>query len=407
VRHGLLHRRLFAWFGASILLTGLVVAATFSAIARLTESSWDRDFERVQRFAGDAFAREWSDPTRREDYARMVARDLEVEVVLFDGEAEVGRFGPDCHGRGRWRVPVERDGQPLGAVELCAPRQSAGPLKLLIPLFVLLVILWAASGKIARRLAHPLTEVARVAKEIGDGNLAARPRVDRRDPMEVRMLADAIDDMAKRIERQLEDQRVLLAAVSHELRTPLGHLRLLAELGRNGDPQQFGKVLDQIEAEVKEIDELVGQLLASARLDFTSIDPRPFDAAEAAARALERKGLDPSWLAVEAGDTAARGDPTLIARALANLIDNAERHGKGLTKLRIRRDGARVVFEAEDDGPGIDEADRLFELFQTKTREHGNLGLGLALVRRIAEAHGGRAFAANRDGGGARIGFEI
>ena len=406
MRHGHppLHRKLFVWFGMSILMTGLIVGAVFGAIGHFTNSDWSRDYQRLQSFASNLFANVWDDPAERDALAQQVARDLEVRVTVLDADKrELSAHGPVC-ARSEWEIPIQRDGT-LGYVRLCAPR-SPSAWKFLFPILVLGALLWAMSHKISHRIAWPLREVARVAREIGDGNLDARPCIHPRASGEVSMLSHAIDDMAKRIRKQLEDQRVLLAAVSHEMRTPLGHLRILTELAR--DPKaDVGKLVDEIEAEVKEIDELVGQLLAQARLDFSTIDPKPFDAADAARRALERGGIDAAKLEIGADQPMSQGDPTLIARALANLIDNAEKHGLGLTKLRVRKDGARVVFEVEDGGPGIPEHQPIFELFTAGTREHGNLGLGLALVRRIAEAHGGKAFAENLPGGGARIGFSI
>jgi signal transduction histidine kinase len=405
VRHAPLHRKLFIWFGMSILLTGAITAGVFGAIAHFTETDWKRDVARLQTFSSNMFAQVWDQPAERDELAMMVVRDLEVRVSIFDRDGTaLFDAGPICD-RVRWEIPVERAGARLGSVRFCAPKRwSVSPLKFIFPLLVLGALLWGMSHKLSRRLTYPLREVARVAREIGDGNLEARPRLHHRAAGEVRTLALSIDDMATRIRKQLDDQRVLLAAVSHELRTPLGHLRILAELAR--DPNaNLPKILDDIELEVKEIDELVGQLLAQARLDFSTVEKKAFDAGDAARRSLERKGVALDKLSIE-GAVGGSGDPTLIARALANLIDNAEKHGGGLTLLRVSKNGARVVFEIEDRGPGIPEGQPIFELFTAGTREHGNLGLGLALVRRIAEAHGGKAFAENLPRG-AKVGFTI
>ncbi len=297
---------------------------------------------------------------------------------------------------------------------------------LLIPVGV---VLWFASGAIAFRLIRPLLQVIRVARDIGDGKLKSRLELGRHDG-DLGVLSDSINDMAARIERQLADQRELLAAVSHEIRTPLGHMRILLETARErcSDPS----VVAELEREVLEVDRLVGQLLAGSRLDFDALDRRELDTGELAALALERAGIDLDRLEVAASgamDTGPRvmGDPTLLARALANLIDNAEGHGGGLTCLRVRATGGaspsgngihaggddgpgEVVFEIEDGGPGFaaGELDRVFESFyRGERRGHGSLGLGLALVKRIAQAHHGRAWAENRSGGGARLAFSL
>jgi signal transduction histidine kinase len=105
-------------------------------------------------------------------------------------------------------------------------------------------------------------------------------------------------------------------------------------------------------------------------------------------------------------------DATLLLRAAGKLIDNAERHGAGLVRLTVRSRPGHVIIEAADAGPGFPEADlpRAFEPFQRRPigrDDRRSLGLGLSLVRRIADAHHGKAYIRNRDGGGATVGIEL
>ncbi len=279
---------------------------------------------------------------------------------------------------------------------------------LLFALGIAAVALWAASGVIARRLAWPLVEVIRVARDIGQGKLSSRVSRWWRGPDEIGALADTINDMAERIEKQMADQRALLAAVSHELRTPLAHMRVIAELARSGDGAQLG----ELEREIADVDRLVDQLLASSRLEFETLELRPLDAADACVRALERADIDAALLDIAADDTQVEADAMLISRALGNVLENAQRHGERVVKLQVGGDSERLSFSVTDRGPGFDaaELDSVFESFYRGQRRakatHGSLGLGLALVRRIAEAHGGRAWARNVEGG-AEVGFDI
>jgi len=260
------------------------------------------------------------------------------------------------------------------------------------------------SGGIAFRLTRPLLMVARVAQDIGDGKLETRLDV-RAHRGETRLLAIAINEMAERIQQQVVDQRQLLAAVSHELRTPLGHMRVLIDTARDGQLRGAG-ALAELEREVLVLDDLVGRLLASSRLEFGNLDCRPTDLGELVSDVATAAGVAPE--AIEAtGDVRATVDPTLVRRAVANLLDNARVHGKGAVAVRIERRARQIAIEVDDAGPGM-PADRRADAFRAFVPSRaGGLGLGLALVSRIAVAHGGGAWITDRPGGGARVGFTV
>ncbi len=258
------------------------------------------------------------------------------------------------------------------------------------------------SGSIAWRLTRPLIFAIRAARDIGDGKLDTRISVKHQGG-EMRLLGNAINDMAEKIQKQLSDQRQLLAAVSHELRTPLGHMRVLIETARD---QKDAKALGELEREVLVLDDLVGKLLAQSRLEFGNLDRRDIDLGELVTDAVVSAEIDPDK--IEAiGDVRASVDPTLIRRAVANLLDNARVHGGGAIAVRIERRGGQVAIEVDDTGPGV-AADRRADAFRAFVPSSGGgLGLGLALVSRIAVAHGGGAWITDRPGGGARVGFTV
>ncbi|MDI1484440.1 HAMP domain-containing sensor histidine kinase [Polyangium sp. y55x31] len=409
-----LQRRLFLWFGVAILLSGVAFSIVMLLVSAPGGPAWAREVGRARVFLGARFGEVWNDDRARDALARAIAQDLDVTVILREPNgSELQAFGHGC-GRKAWTLeaPAVREGHRLGIVTICAERtRTAGPLRWLAPLVAASVILWALSGTVARRLSRPLEELARVAGEIGRGNYGARARMGRHVHGEAVVLSMAMNEMAARIERQMSDQRELLAAVSHELRTPLARIRLLTELTRDGVNVQ--KNLDELDREVFEIDALVGDLLAQSRLDFTALAKEQLDPVETGLRALDRAGVGAEALVVEGKPESILADPTLFARALANLLDNAKKHGGGVVALRITALPGVVAFEVEDAGRGLEpgEERRIFEPFyrrpDEKAREQGSLGLGLALVSRIAEAHGGRARAANREEGGARIGLEV
>lgn len=408
-----LQRRLFMWFGATILLTAVAISGVLGATSD-DGVGWQREASRVKAFVNTEFARVWNTPAARDELARGMSRDLEMTIALESAEhAPLGTFGAPCK-YAPIKMPVVRGGETVGYFIACADRYGAPHgFRVALALFVTGLVLWMASHKIAGRLSRPMQELARVASALGAGNFAARVRLPRRHRFgETEALAVTMNDMAARIERHLREQRELLAAVSHELRTPLARIRLLTEMSRGSDAHN-DKMLDDLDREVVEMDALVGDLLASSRMDFAVVSRRPLDAVEAASRALERAGADPAALVVdrpdaETGPIPVPADATLLGRALANLIDNARKHGGGVEALKVTRANGHVTFEVEDHGDGFIEGEesRVFDRFYRRG-EQGSLGLGLSLVKRIAEAHGGRAYAANRDQGGARVGVEL
>jgi signal transduction histidine kinase len=304
-------------------------------------------------------------------------------------------------------VPVPRGTETLGVLEVCIDKRRRVPgITFVLAIAAACLTLWAASGALARKLVRPLSDLIRVTREIGSGNLVSRVRLGRHHMGEVGVLADSINDMAKRIERQLNDQRELLAAVSHEIRSPLARLRVLTELlrGSSADPV----TLDKVEREIIEVDDLIGKLLANSRLDFGTLNLQSLEPCVVVQRALERADVDPSVFHNETPGARIKGDATLLDRAFCNLFENAVKHGGGVESVLVKSVEANLRFTVNDRGPGF-ATEALGRVFDAFYRGDGSssLGLGLALVERIARAHGGRAWAENRPDGGASVHFEI
>ncbi len=400
-----LRRRLFLSFGATILVTGVLAASlTHLLVGTPLGAQWSR----AERLFGGEFARVWDNPAERRDLTKRIAGALELSVELRGAHGELlEREGPPC-GHAVLASPIERGGERLGKVRACADRSAAERWRFLVPLAVTGLALWWTAGRLSRRILRPLSIVVGVAEDLGAGKLSARAPSTGARYGEEQIVADSLNHMADRVEKQVADQRELLAAVSHEMRTPLGHVRILLEMAREAgtDP----KLLSELEKEVAEIDALTGDLLANSRLNFATLNLQRLDGADLGTRALERAGL-PAGLLQASGEVGLEGDATLLSRALANLLENARRHGGGPKRLLVERDGAQVRFAVEDQGPGFSpgEEARAFDAFRQRAggSPNGTLGLGLNLVQRIARAHGGDAFAQNRSEGGARVGFAV
>jgi signal transduction histidine kinase len=286
-----------------------------------------------------------------------------------------------------------------------------------IALAAALLVLGIAAGRVSKRLARPLEHLAQTAERFGSGDLTARTGIERLPRRwiaeEVRDVGVAFDGMADRIARVVVEQRELLAAISHELRSPLGRARIAVELARERpDP---AVALDDVERQLVEIDAILGDLLASARAGLADVH---VDEVELVAWLRKRIAAEnqgethgPIELTVAGGaeSTHVKIDAALLGRALHNLFANAWNHGHPKdTPLEVTAslvgdtNARRVRIAVRDHGPGFSEAvlPRAFEPFvmgADSARSPGahGMGLGLSLVRRIVEAHGGAASAAN------------
>jgi two-component system OmpR family sensor kinase len=401
-----LHRQLFMWLGVTILFTGMVVSAVVSAL-RPDASSMESDMARIQRFVGERFQRVWDEPFERRALEQDIAKAFDIDLALRDtAKRVIDQIGAGCE-KPQFSVPIPRGSSTLGVLEVCIDKRRRVPgLTFVLAIAAACLTLWGASGALARKMVRPLSDLIRVTREIGSGNLVSRVRLGRHHLGEVGVLADSVNDMARRIERQLNDQRELLAAVSHEIRSPLARLRVLTELLRSSSADPV--TLDKVEREIIEVDDLIGKLLANSRLDFGTLSLQTLDPCALVQRAIERAELDPSVFVNDAPEIKIKGDATLLDRAFCNLFENAQKYGGGVESVQLSGAERSFRLTVNDRGPGFPKQalGRVFDAFY-RGDGSSSLGLGLALVERIARAHGGRAWAENRPDSGASVHFEI
>jgi signal transduction histidine kinase len=267
-------------------------------------------------------------------------------------------------------------------------------------------LLLTSIGALLALLSYPITRgiTARLGRlqtgvrQFGSGNLAARVKVEGRD--EVATLATSFNESAEHIEKLVRAHQMLLANCSHELRTPLARIRL----GLEQVPGTDEKTRNEIARSIAELDALIGEMLLSSRLDASAgIDRKePVDLLALAAEEAAHFDLEASGDAVTL-----TADPMLLRRLVRNLLENARVHAGGATAVRIESDAqhARIVIEDTGDGIPLIDRENIFEPFyraSTATRASG-AGLGLAIVRQIARAHGGTVSYEPREGGGSRF----
>ena len=268
----------------------------------------------------------------------------------------------------------------------------------------LAIVLWIALGvavatyPLARRLTRRLEALAGAVDRFGGGELAVRAEASGRD--EVSALARSFNQMADRVASLLQAHRRLLANASHELRSPLARIRMALELHGSAAEAPW---LEGMRADCAEIDAQIEEILLASKLETvkTEAPTEPLDLAALVAEECSRLNVP-----FEVVPAPLRGDPRLLRRLLRNLLDNAQRHGGKEVEARVSLafDGTRLL-QVCDRGPGIPAADRerVFEPFYRPAgaKETGSgWGLGLALVKQIAEHHRGSVACREREGGG-------
>jgi signal transduction histidine kinase len=425
-------RRIFFSFFLLVLLILLIVNFIFSPIVD----------KMVDRYVSKQLQGYWRELTRGTFH--MVMKDLErVPEALWDHHIDELRpqFGypidlklPSEAGLSDEEQIRVMSGQILvkgdGETFLMRAGQSPylfimGPIKdPELNLFYVTILVWAALIILLALLTlvwvlpfyRKLQRISTAALAFGEGNFNTRARVPCRSALAP--LAGAFNRMADRIQELIKVQRELTNAVSHELRTPIARIRfsleMLSTATRIGDRSHYTA---EISKDVDELDALVSESLTYARFD------RGAPKMEWQSRAIE------TWLQ-KVAQAALRGhrniyfscashlarpdqrvylEPRYMGRAVGNLLQNAAKHAASRVKLVLEEREGQCCIHVDDDGQGIPVVDRerVFEPFTrldgSRSRDSGGHGLGLAIVRRVIEWHGGKVHVSDAPLGGARL----
>lgn len=262
-----------------------------------------------------------------------------------------------------------------------------------VAVMAMALLIGVAAFPIVRQISRRLERLQRGVESLGAGDLTARVSVEGRD--EVAQLARAFNHAAGRIEQLVGAHKALLANASHELRTPLARIRLAVELVKETTDARRRAGLEH---DIAELDQLVDEILLASRLDAV---PPP-----AASEELDLLALAAEECAryeeanLEGTPVLIRGEPRLLRRLLRNLLENARRHGAPPTQVRIAGDAGSATLSVWDHGKGVSpgELEAVFQPFYRRSESSGSgAGLGLALVRQIAQRHGGEARCAMQD----------
>ncbi len=311
---------------------------------------------------------------------RLMGRDERLLIAPF----KVAIRRPD----GRWLVATPRESFP-----------NIWQRRILLWFVISATALVPVAYLFARRLAAPIGGFAAAAERLGRDPGA--PPLRLRGPPEVQQAASAFNEMQERLRRYVDDRTAMVGAVAHDLRTPLTRLRFRVEAAPDGLREKMIADVDQMDAMISSALAFVRdatQPFARHRLELCSL-------VAAVADEMAETGLD--VCADSADPVVMVGDPVALRRLVTNLLDNAVKFG-GAARARVYREDGQAVIEVDDDGPGVPDAEReqVFEPFHrgepSRSRQTGGAGLGLAVVRSVARAHGGEAVIANRAEGGLR-----
>ncbi len=324
------------------------------------------------------------DPALASDRIARLSTVLNGDVVLWDASGELVAGEPVRPPGHRWRthagggLRVELpDGRVMGYHS--RPPSVRRHVGFLILLGIVATLVAIGCWPLARRLTRRLETLRDGAERWGSGDLDARVDVPGGD--EVARVGRAFNQAADRVQDLVLAQRRVLANASHELRSPLARLRMTLEF------LPPGPRVDAAVGEVEDLDDIVGDVLRSARMESQSGPANP--TAVPLLELFEALRADDVW--VEGEPRTVLGDRRLLLRLVRNLVSNARRYGQAPIVLRTTAEG----FAVDDAGQALPESERdqIFEPFYRREGHaegvHGGVGLGLSLVRQIARFHGG------------------
>jgi len=263
---------------------------------------------------------------------------------------------------------------------------------------------------IIRKLLQRLERLQRSVQRFGEGDLSVRVPEQGHD--EVAQLSRQFNAAAARVQALVQSHKSLLANASHELRSPLARIRMGIGLMEGSAPSP--ETLAELRRNMAELDQLIDEILLASRLDAGAENIGTVEMVDLVGLAAEECARVDAELEVAEGAAIpeVRGVVKLLRRAVRNLLENARRYSQGRVTLQLAHTGRAVELRVSDHGPGVPPAqrERIFEPFYRlpgASERSGGVGLGLALVRSIAERHGGSVHCEGRPDGAGGASFVL
>jgi two-component system, OmpR family, sensor kinase len=437
--HSLFSRIFLLFLLAMTLIVGSSIATTFTIASRDNEAFEYQRRPSVAIQASEILARGGVSALKSWLEGNKTTGDREVFVIGPDREDILGRRLPEGATRRLEfinREPVPGNFRPSRAApQIVAPDGSIytvvtmprrpsifGALSLpaisLTILGIALVVSALTSWWLAEHLTAPIRRIQAGARALASENLDVRVSAGlegRKD--ELAVLARDFDAMADQLRANRSATTQLLRDISHELRSPLARMRVALGLARQ-PPADFTRQLDRLEREIERLDAMISQVLKLARLHGTDalLERERFeldDVIEEVVRDANFEGAVKNCrIALHgAANNAVLGSRELLRSAIENVLRNAVRYSPNdtLVEMQIARASSGLEIVIRDHGPGVPAADleRIFEPFyrvaESRDRDSGGEGIGLAITSQVMKAHGGSARAVNANSGGLEI----
>jgi two-component system sensor histidine kinase CpxA len=430
--------KIFFWFWATVIATGVALVLTFILEPRSVPSRWHATLTDSARYSGTLAveAAERDGPAAASSYLERIEHATHMTACLFDAAGSV-IAGSGCgsfqtmtshvtasqtsdfsmkYGIARVALPLRgASGRDyIFATDLPAgPRAALGINRsaLVLQWGVALLVSGLICSLLTRYLTAPILRLREMSQKLAAGDLSVRTpsgRVQRQD--EIGDLIRDFNAMASKIEELISRQRQLISDVSHELRSPLARLNVALDLARErkgGDP-----AFEHMQEDIQLLDEMIGRLLTIAKLDISApqVPMMEVDLTELLsqiARNAEFESREPNGgiRLTTSGQCFVRGSAELLHSAIENVVRNAIRYTESGTRIEVRMEcetgGAGVHLIVRDYGPGVPESElkNIFQPFYRVTsardRQSGGTGLGLAIAERVVRIHGGTIRAEN------------
>jgi two-component system, OmpR family, sensor histidine kinase CpxA len=444
--------KIFLWFWATVIATGIALVLTFILEPRSVPSRWHATLSDTARYSGIVAVEiaERDGLPSASAYLTRLEHQTHMKACLFNPAGSV-MAGTGCGSfqsmtshvaasqtsdfsmrygiaRAAYFLKGENDRDYIFATELPAgPRAALGINRsaVLLQWGVALLVSGLICSLLTRYLTAPILQLREMSQKLAAGDLSVRSgagRAQRQD--EIGDLVRDFNAMASRIEELISRQRQLISDVSHELRSPLARLNVALDLGRErkGNDPAF----EQMQEDLRLLDEMIGRLLTIAKLDISApqvpmMDVDLADLLSQIARNAEFESREANGgiRLTASGPCIVRGSAELLHSAIENVVRNAIRYTGSGTSVEVRlacensSRGARVRLVVRDYGPGVPESElkNIFQPFYRVTgardRQSGGAGLGLAIAERVVRIHGGTIHAENAPPHGLNIEIDL